>query len=166
MAGPSFEDRTDFDNADRGFVAKLEPGVIKAGDGRVVWDSDAYEYLNGESPDTMNPVCGDRHNFATIRRGMSGLGEMGQRIIGSSTNARPNTSPSTGSRGADGHDPHRVHHGRGAYGAVIAKRGRSSSSFATSPSAVMPTLSATLREAVFSGSNKQISRRRWSESNA
>lgn len=29
-------------DADRGFVAALVPGVVKANDGRVVWDSDAF----------------------------------------------------------------------------------------------------------------------------
>jgi alkyl sulfatase BDS1-like metallo-beta-lactamase superfamily hydrolase len=36
-----FADRTDFENANRGLVARLEPGVIKAADGRVVYDADA-----------------------------------------------------------------------------------------------------------------------------
>ena len=31
-------DRTDFDNAQRGLVARLEPGVVTAADGRVVFD--------------------------------------------------------------------------------------------------------------------------------
>lgn len=45
----------DFADADRGFVAALEPGVIKANDGRVVWDSDAYGFLEGQCPDTADP---------------------------------------------------------------------------------------------------------------
>jgi alkyl sulfatase BDS1-like metallo-beta-lactamase superfamily hydrolase len=52
---PAFKDRTDFKNADRGFVAALTPGVIKNRDGRVVWDSDAYSFLAGKCPDTANP---------------------------------------------------------------------------------------------------------------
>ena len=54
-ARPSFDDRTDFDNAERGFVAALTPGVIKAADGRVVWNSDAYAFLDAPCPDTANP---------------------------------------------------------------------------------------------------------------
>ncbi len=53
--GLPFEDRTDFDNADRGFVAALEPGVVTAADGRVVWDSDAYQFLAADCPDSANP---------------------------------------------------------------------------------------------------------------
>ena len=49
------DDRTDFDNAERGFIAALKPGVIKAADGEVVWDSDSYAFLDGPCPDTANP---------------------------------------------------------------------------------------------------------------
>ncbi|RZU53752.1 alkyl sulfatase BDS1-like metallo-beta-lactamase superfamily hydrolase [Krasilnikovia cinnamomea] len=46
----------DFDNADRGFVAALTPGVVRASDGRVVWDADGWAaLLAGECPDTANP---------------------------------------------------------------------------------------------------------------
>ena len=51
-----FADRTDFENAERGLVARFEPGVIKAADGRVVFDADAYtRVLSGACPDTVNP---------------------------------------------------------------------------------------------------------------
>jgi alkyl sulfatase BDS1-like metallo-beta-lactamase superfamily hydrolase len=52
---PSFEDRADFEDADRGFVAALTPGVVKDKNGRVVWDGDAYRFLDGDCPDTANP---------------------------------------------------------------------------------------------------------------
>ncbi|MCK2214876.1 MBL fold metallo-hydrolase [Actinomadura sp. ATCC 31491] len=55
MADLPFHDRGDFDDADRGFVAKLSPGVIKTADGRVVWDIDAYDFLQDECPDTAHP---------------------------------------------------------------------------------------------------------------
>ena len=50
-----FEDMTDFDNADRGFIAALSPCVIKAADGRVVWDNDAYAFLGGTAPASVHP---------------------------------------------------------------------------------------------------------------
>jgi alkyl sulfatase BDS1-like metallo-beta-lactamase superfamily hydrolase len=50
-----FGDRRDFEDADRGFIAKLDPGIVRSGDGRVVWDSDAYGFLSGDCPDTANP---------------------------------------------------------------------------------------------------------------
>ncbi|KUJ37904.1 alkyl sulfatase dimerization domain-containing protein [Streptomyces sp. NPDC093228] len=52
---PPFEDRTDFENADRGFVSALVPGVVTADDGRVVWDADAYGFLDGDCPATAHP---------------------------------------------------------------------------------------------------------------
>ena len=41
--------------ADRGFLGALEPGVVQADDGRVVWDNDSYRFLTGDAPDTVNP---------------------------------------------------------------------------------------------------------------
>ncbi len=50
-----FSDRADFTNSDRGLIGKLEPMVIKAADGRVVWDIDSWGFLDGACPDTANP---------------------------------------------------------------------------------------------------------------
>lgn len=45
----------DFADADRGFLARLEPGQIKDEQGRVVWDADAYDFLEQDCPDTAHP---------------------------------------------------------------------------------------------------------------
>jgi len=50
-----YDDRADFADADRGFVDTLAPLIIKAAGGRVVFDSTAFAYLDGERPDTVNP---------------------------------------------------------------------------------------------------------------
>ncbi|MFC9664752.1 alkyl/aryl-sulfatase [Nocardia sp. NPDC127606] len=50
-----FEDTQDFADAERGFVAALTPGVVKNAAGKVVWDIDAYSFLDGECPPTVNP---------------------------------------------------------------------------------------------------------------
>ena len=50
-----FHDTTDFDNADRGFIAALSPCVVKAADGRVVWDNDVYSFLDGAAPTSVHP---------------------------------------------------------------------------------------------------------------
>ncbi len=50
-----FNDRADFADADRGFIATLDPLVIKAGDGAVVFDSTTFGYLDDECPATVNP---------------------------------------------------------------------------------------------------------------
>lgn len=49
------DDTSDFTDADRGFIDTLEPGVIHAEDGRVVWDCDSYDFLTGDAPDSVNP---------------------------------------------------------------------------------------------------------------
>ena len=50
-----FHDRTDFEDADRGFLGALEPGVVTEASGRVVWDNDAYGFLQSDCPDTAHP---------------------------------------------------------------------------------------------------------------
>jgi alkyl sulfatase BDS1-like metallo-beta-lactamase superfamily hydrolase len=55
MSDLPFADRTDFENAERGLVDALDPCVVKAADGRVVWDLEAYSYLNGDCPATVHP---------------------------------------------------------------------------------------------------------------
>jgi alkyl sulfatase BDS1-like metallo-beta-lactamase superfamily hydrolase len=50
-----FDDTSDFADADRGFIAALTPCVVKATDGRVVWDNDAYAFLSGDAPPSVHP---------------------------------------------------------------------------------------------------------------
>ena len=50
-----FADTADFADADRGFIAALDPCVITAADGRVVWDNDAYAFLRDDSPPSVHP---------------------------------------------------------------------------------------------------------------
>lgn len=50
-----FEDTRDFEDADRGFIGAKHPCVIKAADGRVVWDNDVYAFLDGDAPTTVHP---------------------------------------------------------------------------------------------------------------
>ncbi|KAA0085512.1 MBL fold metallo-hydrolase [Mycolicibacterium sp. P9-64] len=55
LTGLPFDDTRDFDDADRGFIAALEPCVVKAADGRVVWDNDVYAFLSGDAPTSVHP---------------------------------------------------------------------------------------------------------------
>ncbi|MET1018066.1 MAG: alkyl sulfatase dimerization domain-containing protein, partial [Leifsonia flava] len=50
-----FHDSADFEDADRGFIAALEPGIISRPDGHVVWDAGSYAFLEGEAPASVNP---------------------------------------------------------------------------------------------------------------
>lgn len=54
--GLPYDDRADFADAERGFVAALTPGVVKNAAGQVIWDNDAYAFLNGngKAPKTAN----------------------------------------------------------------------------------------------------------------
>ena len=55
MSDLPFDDQTDFDNAERGRIDALDPCVVRAADGRVVWDLTAYSYLDADCPDTVHP---------------------------------------------------------------------------------------------------------------
>ncbi len=50
-----FGDRSDFELAERGFLGTLDDPVIKAGSGVPVYDFGAYDFLNADAPDTVNP---------------------------------------------------------------------------------------------------------------
>jgi len=50
-----FDDTQDFDDTERGFVARATTRQITAADGRVVWDLDAYRFLDESPPDTAHP---------------------------------------------------------------------------------------------------------------
>ncbi|MCQ4210939.1 alkyl/aryl-sulfatase [Streptomyces longispororuber] len=73
---PSFADRADFDNAERGFIDRLIPGVVKDDQGKVVWDIDAYDYLNADCPSTVNPSLWRQAQLCAKQ----GLFEVGERI--------------------------------------------------------------------------------------
>jgi alkyl sulfatase BDS1-like metallo-beta-lactamase superfamily hydrolase len=55
LTGLPFDDTRDFADADRGFIAALQPCVVKAADGRVVWDNDVYAFLSGDAPTSVHP---------------------------------------------------------------------------------------------------------------
>jgi alkyl sulfatase BDS1-like metallo-beta-lactamase superfamily hydrolase len=50
-----FSDARDFEAASRGLVGRRRPNAVTAEDGRVVWDNDTYDFIEGDAPDTVNP---------------------------------------------------------------------------------------------------------------
>jgi alkyl sulfatase BDS1-like metallo-beta-lactamase superfamily hydrolase len=64
-----FDDKRDFDDAGRGFVAALTPGVVRNAAGEVVWDSDSYAFLAGDAPDTADPSLW-RQSALNARQGL------------------------------------------------------------------------------------------------
>ncbi len=64
-----WNDREDEDFAARGFVAGPESAAIGAADGRTVWDFRAYDFLQGDAPETVNPSLW-RHARLLARAGL------------------------------------------------------------------------------------------------
>jgi alkyl sulfatase BDS1-like metallo-beta-lactamase superfamily hydrolase len=62
-------DEQDLTDARRGLLEALDPCVVRAADGRVVWDNDAYAFLAGEAPVTVNPSLW-RHSKLTAIQGL------------------------------------------------------------------------------------------------
>ena len=48
-------DQIDFENANRGFLAKIADDKIFNEDGSVAWDSRQFDFISGAAPDTVNP---------------------------------------------------------------------------------------------------------------
>jgi alkyl sulfatase BDS1-like metallo-beta-lactamase superfamily hydrolase len=71
-----FGDLQDFEDARRGHVADLDQPQIKAADGRVVWDQQAYRFESGNAPDTVNPSLWRQAQLNNV----SGLFKVTERI--------------------------------------------------------------------------------------
>ena len=50
-----FEDKQDFTDANRGFIATLPEFVVHYSDGQTIMDLSAYDFVKGESPASVNP---------------------------------------------------------------------------------------------------------------
>ncbi|MFN4224783.1 MAG: alkyl/aryl-sulfatase [Hyphomonas sp.] len=50
-----WEDTSESELAGRGFIATLDDPLIRAADGRVVFNASGYDFADGEAADTMNP---------------------------------------------------------------------------------------------------------------
>ena len=48
-------DKRDFDDATRGKLAALNDPLVKAADGRTVWDTRSFDFLKGDAPASANP---------------------------------------------------------------------------------------------------------------
>lgn len=49
------DDEKDFENARRGLIAQLPAGGVRSQSGRVIWDMEAFSFLENQCPDTVNP---------------------------------------------------------------------------------------------------------------
>lgn len=50
-----FGDTQDFEDANRGFIGRLDPCVVRNDAGESVWDNDSYGFIQGDAPDTVHP---------------------------------------------------------------------------------------------------------------
>ncbi|WP_078325211.1 alkyl/aryl-sulfatase [Mycobacteroides salmoniphilum] len=64
-----FANVVDQEDADRGFIAALEPGVVKDASGKVVWDNDSYAFLRESCPSSVHPSLW-RQCGLVIRQGL------------------------------------------------------------------------------------------------
>ncbi|MET0888264.1 MAG: alkyl sulfatase dimerization domain-containing protein [Mycetocola sp.] len=55
MAPLDYADRQDFDDVERGFIATLADPLVRNASGTVVWDANAYDFIQGDAPATVNP---------------------------------------------------------------------------------------------------------------
>ncbi|MBP6677413.1 MAG: MBL fold metallo-hydrolase [Vitreoscilla sp.] len=51
----ALNDKQDFDEATRGLIATLADPVVKAADGKLVWDASRFDFIQGDAPATVNP---------------------------------------------------------------------------------------------------------------
>ena len=51
----TMNDKQDFEDATRGLMAQLKDPIVKAADGRVVWNTQRYDFVKGDPPATVNP---------------------------------------------------------------------------------------------------------------
>ncbi len=68
------EDGRDAEFAARGFVGTLADPIIKNKDGKPVWNLDAYAWMDGKSPDTVNPSLW-RHMGILRKHGLFALSD-------------------------------------------------------------------------------------------
>ncbi|WP_433732982.1 alkyl/aryl-sulfatase [Nocardia sp. CA-129566] len=64
-----FADTADLADADRGFIAALEPGIVTAADGTVVWDNDSYDFLREPCPASVHPSLW-RQSGVVVKQGL------------------------------------------------------------------------------------------------
>lgn len=68
VLGLKFDDQQDFEDAKRGFIAK-PAGQVLAADGSVLTDFDAFKFVDGKAPPTVNPSLW-RHAILNAQTGL------------------------------------------------------------------------------------------------
>ena len=71
---PSSADLEDYENASRGLIDEMQPCIIKAPNGDVLWDNDAYGFLKDDCPITADPKLW-RQGQLTQKQGLFSVGD-------------------------------------------------------------------------------------------
>lgn len=67
LDGPDVENHQDFKDATRGLVATAPRDIITNSHGKKVWDASAYDFIQGQAPDTVNPSLWRQAKLNNIR---------------------------------------------------------------------------------------------------
>jgi alkyl sulfatase BDS1-like metallo-beta-lactamase superfamily hydrolase len=71
-----FENRQDFDDAERGLIARMPNLKISKADGSDIWNQTAYEFMGEEAPDSVNPslwrqaLLNNKHGLYKVTEGI------------------------------------------------------------------------------------------------
>jgi alkyl sulfatase BDS1-like metallo-beta-lactamase superfamily hydrolase len=71
-----FDDTTDVDSNERGFLGTLDDPKVRDASGEVVWDADAFAFIEGDAPTSVNPSLWRQSTLTSAH----GLFELGDRI--------------------------------------------------------------------------------------
>jgi alkyl sulfatase BDS1-like metallo-beta-lactamase superfamily hydrolase len=55
VAELDYADQADFEDAEKGYLGSIDPPVVRAKDGAVVWDAAKFDFIEGDCPDTASP---------------------------------------------------------------------------------------------------------------
>jgi alkyl sulfatase BDS1-like metallo-beta-lactamase superfamily hydrolase len=72
----NLNDQQDFEDATRGLIASAPNNIITNSLGQKLWDASAYDFIQGEAPDTVNPSLWRQAKLNNIR----GLFKVGESI--------------------------------------------------------------------------------------
>ena len=61
------ESHQDFQDASRGLVAAAPKDILSDSQGKIVWDASAYDFIQGQAPDTVNPSLWRQAKLNSIR---------------------------------------------------------------------------------------------------
>ena len=60
--GLSFNDKQDFEDATRGLIATLADPLVKGAEGKLVWDTQRFDFIKARHLPPSTPACGGRRS--------------------------------------------------------------------------------------------------------